>query len=294
MKKIIFLITAGFALSVNAQNYSFSKSNEAYFSLSGATNIVNGDWTEFEKSIKMPFTFKYWGGNLGDSIFLNDWGSLSIDKTYGEEITFLGEEMSSRGVGKSFINYLVSGTSPNRIFKVEYKNIGFDGNLPSLEDSASVQCWLYETSNIIEFRYGPNRVQTDTWLDNGTYVSIYNSNFTKFISVEGDPLNPTINKTEISNVKSVTGMPMNGTVYKFTPPSNTGIIEPTVKIRVINNKVSLPASMVINSINIYNTSGQLVQSAINTEEINLSNLNHGIYFIVISTNDGIISEKKFL
>ena len=294
MKKLIFLIAAGFALGVNAQTYSFSKSNEAYFSLSGATNLVSGNWATFEKRIKTPFTFKYWGVNLGDSIFLDDWGSLSLDKTFGEEITFLGEDMESRGIGKSSINYIVSGSSPNRILKFEYKNIGFDGNIPNLNDSASVQCWLYETSNILEYRYGPNRVQTTTWLDNGAYISIYNSDLTKFISVEGDPLNPTLNTTQASNVKSVTGMPINGTVYKFTPSTNTGINEPFAKIIVINNKISLQSSVVVNHISIYNTNGQLVSSQSKAEDTNLSNLNHGIYYIVISTNEGIISEKKFL
>lgn len=294
MKKTLLILCIGFTLASNAQNYTFSKvTGSSYFSLSGATILFNNNWSEFEVGIKMPFNFKYWGANLGDSIFLDNWGSLSVDNNYTGEIAFLGEEMVSRGAGKTSINYIVEGAAPNRILKIEYKNVGFTGDLPGLSDSASSQIWLYETSNIMEFRYGTNKVKSGTWEVGGPYVGIYKPDDSKFMLIEGDPLNPTLNTTDIFNPNPLNGMPLNGTIYKFTPTTGS-IKEAEVKVKVIDNKIVLPASTEVKSIRIFNSSGQLVQSASTVEETNLSILNHGIYFIVINTAEGVISEKKFL
>lgn len=294
MKKLLLIITIGFSLTSNAQSYTFSKTvGGTYFNLTGTVAIKTDNWVDFEKGIKLPFPFKYWGANLGDSIYVDDWGSLSISDNYMREIKFLGTDLNSRGTGKTIISYALDGTTPNRIFKIEFRNVGFSLDKPGLKDSTNVQCWLYETSNIIEFRYGPNKVKTSSFKDGGPYVGMFNANNFKYILVEGDPINPTINTTDAANSKPLTGMPLNGTTYKFTPPSG-GITQPDVKINIIQNKISLPASLEVRTISIYNTSGQIVQYASRAEEMDLTNLIHGIYFIVIHTSNGVISEKKFL
>ncbi|MFM9944247.1 MAG: T9SS type A sorting domain-containing protein [Bacteroidia bacterium] len=290
MKNLILLLAAGFALNSNAQTYTFSKSNGAYFNLSGTTVINNDNWSDFGKGIRMPFQFKLYGSTLHDTIFIDDYGSLNIDDTYGGEITFVGEDLNSRGTGRSLVSYLVEGTMPNRILKIEYRNFGFQRDLPNLRDSGSVQCWLYETSNIIEFRYGPNQVKVSSWYKSGAYANLYSVDYKKYIFLEGDPLNPTLNTTDDDNAKSLNGMPLNGTIYKFTP-SSSGITSPQVKIKLIENKIALPTDVEVKVITIYNCNGQIVQSVSSAEETNLSGLNHGIYFIVINTADGIISEK---
>ena len=241
----------------------------------------------------MPFAFKYWGTLVGDSLFLDDWGSISITKDYNEEINFLGEDLNSRGNRKSGISYLVSGASPNRILKIEYKNVSLDGDSPTFSDSANVQCWLYETSNLLEFRYGVNKVKLTSWTDGGAWVGIYDENANKFISVESNPTNPTINTIDIDNMNPLTGMPVNGTIYTFTPITGS-IKQAETKISIINHKIILSNQIDVKSVSIFNSLGQIIQSVSKAEDADLSNLNHGIYFIVIQTSNGVISEKKFL
>ncbi len=239
----------------------------------------------------MPFAFKYWGLNLGDSIYIDDYGSISVDTYYYEEISFLGEDMNSRGTGKSPLSYKVEGTAPNRIFKLEYRNVGFYGDLPGLADSANVQVWLYETTNVMEFRYGPNKVKTSTWSDAGAFVGIIDTTLSKYIILQKDPANPTINNNDFANLLTLNGMPVDGTIYKFTPSGNNGINKVAIKINIISNRIVLPASVKINSIDIYNVNGQILQSAMSTEDIDLAKFTHGLYLISIETQDGIITQK---
>lgn len=292
MKKLILLLTLGLAVTSKAQFYSGSTYKTTYSNLTGATVLYNNNWDDFKKPIKLPFEIKYWDDKLTDSIYLRSFGTLSLNTFYSGHISFISATMRSRGAGKTSVNYLVSGNAPNRILKIEFKNAGFSDDGPNFNDSVNVQCWLYETSNIIEFRYGPNSVKPSTWDKNEGTIGIVNKAVSKLVSMEGTPSNPYIN-TNIMIVTRLDGLPPNGTVYKFTP-STGGIKEIPTRINIIDGKISLPSNTDVKAILIYNNTGQLVQSSNTLEETDLSNLNQGIYYIVISTSKGIISEKKFL
>ncbi len=294
MKNVFLLFFIASAFILKAQNYSFTKSTGTYVNLAGTTIVANNNWTAISAGIKFPFPFKFWGNSLPDSIYVDDFGSISLDNNYNDDISFFFEDLNSRGTGKSIVSYKVEGVTPNRIFKLEYMNVGFDGNLPSLTDSANVQCWMYETSNIIEFRYGPGKVKASTWADGGAYVDMTDIITTKIISIEGDPANPTVNKTDLINMAPLNGMPVNGTIYKFTPNTGVGINNLTVKLDVSRNKILLHSSLEVITVTLCNASGQILQSVTNAEQIDLSGLPHGFYLVKVATTTGLISSKIVL
>ncbi len=279
------------AMFMNAQTYSFTKSTGTYANLTGSTILNNTNWVSFETAIKLPFAFKYWGVALSDSIYVDDWGSLSVDNSFGEEISFMFEDLNSRGASKSPISYVVSGITPNRILKVEFKNIGFDGDLPGLVDSANAQCWLYETTNVIEYRYGTASVKATTWTDAGVYVGIFDPSFLNFVNLEGNPASPLVNTTDMNTFNPLTTLPATGTIYKFTP-SGTGINSPKIKFQQVGNTIIFPNTMIVNSVKIFNVNGQLMLDVKSMDSnIDISTLIPGVYFISLQTNEGTITEK---
>lgn len=291
MRNLLLSIGILGAMFMNAQTYSFTKSTGTYANLTGATTINNTNWGNFETAIKLPFAFKYWGAALSDSIYIDDWGSLSVDNSYGEEISFMFEDLNSRGASISPVSYVVSGITPNRILKIEFKNIGFDGDLPGLVDSANAQCWLYETTNVIEFRYGNSSVKTTTWTDGGVYVGIFDPSFMNFVNLEGNPASPLVNTTDLNTFNPLTSLPVTGTIYKFTP-SGTGINSPKIKLQQVGNNILIPNTIIVNSVKVFNVNGQLMLDLKGIEsKIDISTLTPGVYFITLQTNEGTVTEK---
>jgi len=160
-------------------------------------------------------------------------------------------------------------------------------------DSASMQYWLYETTNEIEFRYGPNSVKASSFTFPGIFVGLLNSTSTKIINLGNNPANPTVNTTNLTTPSFLNGLPEAGTIYKFSP-TLTGInkIATTYKI---NTGATLTTTMEgIKSVIIYNTTGQMLQKTQTLEEVDISNLPHGIYLIAIETKEQNFVQKIIL
>jgi hypothetical protein len=211
----------------------------------------------------------------------------------------MGDDLSSRGANMSEVSYKVEGTSPNRIFKLQFFNTSLKSSAPLINDSINIQVWIYETSNIIEFRYGAGTVGVDDWSDAGPFTALLNpvnpTPPTSFMFIEGSTTNPTVNTNDANNATSLMGLPASGTIYRFTPSQfKSGINSTSVKINVIQNKISLPANVEVKQINIINMNGQVVQTGANAESIDLSSLPHGVYMVNVQTNDGVLTSKLIL
>lgn len=289
MKKLILVFWVAAFLRSDAQSYTFSQTTGTYTNLTGNTTVMNGDWDYFEKGIKLPFTFSYWGLDYSDSLYADAFGSLSLDDNFNEELTFFGEDLISRATNNSPVSYVVEGISPNRILKLEVRNTGINKDT-TLQDSAHVQCWIFETTNVIEFHYGPNSIKNSTWSEKGAFVGIINESMNKYILLEGNPSNPVLNKTDINNAATLTGMPVNGAIYRFTPGNGSGL-KPLVMVSQTANGLLVPASVQVTSIRLYNINGQLIRFSSLVSEINFSELEHGLYVVVMETNQGLLTQK---
>lgn len=269
-----------------AQFYAFAKSTGTYTELSGATTLLNGNWDDFSMSFKTPFTFRYFTLNIFDSIEVTDWAGIYFNNINNGLFDIYSTNLNSRGNNKSPVSYLTTGITPNRILKVQYKNAGFVADAPNFSDSVNFQLWIYETSNIIEFRYGPNQVKSTSFNgENGPYVQVADplSISTNFIVLEGNPASPTVRTSNIASSTTLNGSPANGTIYRFTPSQfHTGITDKQ------NNQSNISA---IDKVVILSMSGQIITSFSGNEIVDLNYLPSGIYIMQSYSKDGIVTTK---
>ena len=133
------------------------------------------DWDDPEEMLPIPFDMVMWGdtctflatANVGEMIF----GSGNGDHLLAPVLADICDVAPADSTGQdvSEIRHSVEGVAPNRVFKVEYHNVGFYPEVYNFEDTviqatqrATYQVWLHETGTIT-FHYGPNTV-TDPML----------------------------------------------------------------------------------------------------------------------------------
>ena len=130
--------------------------------------------------------------------------------------------------------YVTVGTAPNRIFKLEFNNVGFDHEMTwtGLASSrAHFQIWLYEVGTI-EYHYGPNTVTDldaiDYWPKQSAGISSYwdfEEYMAYFMWASGDaeaPEYPLFYNVEYDSLNISPAFdgwdawPMDGVVYQYT------------------------------------------------------------------------------
>lgn len=155
-------ITGGLNADPTINDYTRTTFAAGMTPLSGATAGPTGD--DASSVVNIGFTFSYLGVNYTQlRICTNGWASLDqsggtqSDNTYlfifGPPNTTLAPWFDDLAVtGGATMSYKTSGTAPNRVFTVEWKNVlsYYTGSNVQL----NFQLLLYETTNIIEFQYG--------------------------------------------------------------------------------------------------------------------------------------------
>ena len=214
------------ALPTTVSAYTFATSTGATLdAMTGATTVIaantasggTGDDTP-SGVLTLPFTFNFnstdytqysispdgWirlGGTAAASEFTNSVASTSnLPKIYP-----IWDDLSTGTDGNAKV--LTTGTSPNRIFKIQW----FVTNPRVLTGSANstVQLWMYEGSNIIEFRYGTvgTSVSASAGMTGGA------TNFQSITFSSNTASNSTANN-------AITTPPASGRLYSFTPQSS--------------------------------------------------------------------------
>jgi hypothetical protein len=299
VKTLMMAILTMAYFGAGAQYYSFSKSSETYTELTGATVLVGGNWDDFSVKIKTPFNFKFFSKFIFDSIEFTDLGDVYFNNINNGLFQVYWVDLNSRGNNKSDVSYKTEGTSPNRILKLQFHNAGFDADAPTFADSVNFQLWVHETSNVLEFRYGPNGVNTASYGgDIGPYVTVADPDGISgnFISLEGSPSNPTVRTTNQSSSMALTGSPTNGTLYRFTPSIwKTGLSNITADpISIRNNELYVPVSVKVDRVTVTNMSGQVVQVSTDPAMIRFDGYARGIYFVTLNTKEGVLRQKLVL
>ncbi len=130
--------------------------------------------------------------------------------------------------------YETSGTAPNRIFKLEFNNVGFDYEMAMTGlalSKAHFQIWLYEGGSI-EYHYGPNTVSDldaiDYWPKQSSGISSY-WDFEEYMAYfmwssgdSDDPAYPLFFNVEYDSLNISPAFdgwdawPSNGVVYKYS------------------------------------------------------------------------------
>lgn len=243
-----FFLAAILLLSATAHaqfRYTFKDTTTPYAPLSGASSL-NGStvWDDEDFSTTMPFSWKL-DSNLTETSFnlsLGIFGVFHSVTSYMDMNGFYFGDMDAADRGTltgtsslSPIRYLTIGTAPNRIFKLEFANAGFYDEYDlyqTMNDSFSMQVWIYETSNIVEYHYGPSHITyaSDYFGINGTGPSIGYMKHADFVGGTGDlyfltgnASSPTLDSAMLPSfpATALNSWPASGEVYRFTPKWQT-------------------------------------------------------------------------
>ena len=95
-----------------------------------------------------------------------------------------GADIADRGyntpISESDVFYKLTGEPGSRIFKLEWKNVGFYREIAeqgTANNYTNFQLWIYEGSSDIEVRFGPNYTPDFDYIhfDNGVLVALSDS-----------------------------------------------------------------------------------------------------------------------
>jgi hypothetical protein len=321
---IIALFSVNLGISQNLNNskqainellgtgYTFSYTTGTYTNLVGSTILTTDIWDDFLYPCPIGFTFKFYNIPI-DTLNFSDPNTVTFGNNLGKYVvSAFGADMSDRGRGdgtfkpKSPISYLLDGTAPNRILKIEWKNAGFileidDSNILNKTNFINLQLWLYETSDLIEIHFGSHKVTYPGIIYEGTSgpnVSLNNNVNSKYVSLIGDSTKPTV--SSVPEVR-MNGTPPNGMIFKFAS-NYVGIADNSNgKYSIYPNPVKdvfhvmLPKKYEWVNVQIVNLLGNemLNQKFTNSEQIslNISTLARGTYLMKLQTAGTVITRK---
>jgi hypothetical protein len=318
----ILLICNRLSIAQTTPYYTFTQFTSAYSNLTATTSINNSAVWNFSGASPTPYYtlsitsllpgFQLFGDAaynmriFGGAVAFYDNSSQQLHYINGFNL-ISPDGMKDKGTTSSLspISYVVTGASPNKILKVEWKNAG---HVNTAGDVINVQIWMYQTTNVVEVHYGSttftNASSTPISIGIGhTYVP--NGNVVEDDFLMNTPSNPVLSTT--NNI--FTGIPANGVVYKFAPGS-VGINElnkPLQGIKIFPNpatgKFTIDVKNVKEDLNrakviITNVIGEVIlEMTLNNQVstvIDLTNKPKGIYFIKLYNGKDFSSEKIIL
>lgn len=318
IRNLLFVVFLVSILSMNAQSiYNFESENIPYIDLTGCTSLNNGEiWDDPEFTIPIGFNFKVrdfnfstiyiveWSGGGELSNKINETGILPIISPIGQDIIDFGFDI---GTSKSNISYKTEGISGSQILKIEWNNVGFYDDTTN-SDFMNLQLWLYEGSNIIEYRYGINEINNPLESFEGltgplvSLITALNTNSGELIDnaflLEGNPSSPdlvTITPGEFYDGTFLDGAIPAGTVYRLIPQILSTESFAKIEFQIYPNPATdnlyIKTISEISNYSIFNSLGQKTVSAINNNKIDVSNLSSGVYIIKVETSQGSSTQK---
>jgi hypothetical protein len=301
--------------------YSSVYDNSSFSFLSGANSVnANLYWDDPEFSIPIGFTFRlfadttdtlYISGAIGKGGILTSKPVLaSTTKTAG--IVASGSDLVDRsaslGTSVSPISSITSGTAPNRILKIEWKNAGFYNAIDqgNLDDVTNFQVWIYEGSDIVEVRYGAgNYVSSALDLYDGgpgAWVGVFdsassNGSARTHYYLTGNTNAPLLDS--ISTISSLSvppgmnGHPASGSIYRFTPAAGNPLsyqyqIEQShSNMRYVQANSQLIIDLFFGEMgySVFDMSGRMLCTGVlqnGQNKIDMSNLPQGMYVVKTS------------
>jgi len=206
--------------------YTFSQTAGTYIAVTGGTTLVNGAVDSGVSPVtSIGFTFNLDGTNYTQfSATSNGWmrlGATAGSTTSSTPIS-LATNMPSLaafardGKTNGAVVYSLTGSAPNRVLTVEWPNWFYYWGSTGVTNNFTMQVKLYETTNVIEFVYGPNNPVTTYTGQCGIAVSTTNyanrTTTTNWAASTAGTAN-TNTMTLSSTVK-----PTSGLTYRWTPP----------------------------------------------------------------------------
>ena len=318
MKKLLLSCTLAFiVLGINAQTafYSFSQSTSTYTDLANPVSVNNNNLWNFGGASPSPyyalsiislcpnlsaFTIGCYDMRIyGGVVQFYDGGSQQL--IYMNAFGLVGPDgLRDKGTSSSLspISYESTGSSPNKILKIQWKNAGRNSDATGT-DFTNVQIWLYQNNDVIEYHYGSSSITNgpSTLLPIGVgSVYVPNSNVVEEDFLINTPANPVLSTTN----NLFYGIPANGTVYRFQIATGIATYNPVSSVKLFPTAVTdhlnlvnfNPASGNV-QVKIYDVLGNLVLETSTNKDVklDLSSLEKGMYFIELSSEKNARTEK---
>lgn len=234
MKKITLFLFALFScwqISAQVSSYGFSHFLGSYIENSASATAIPGvradsfistaqnigfdfvydgvTYTQFKMSSNGIISFNMTGTN---SLTGND---LSTDNPTSRPIIApLWDDLDGANPASSLASYEVTGSAPNRVLTVEWRN--WEWNYASSTPVISFQVKLHETTNVIEFVYRQEATNVNSGSATIGIGSPTGSGAGSFLSLSS-VASPTVSSTTSTN--NINTKPATGQIYRFTPPS---------------------------------------------------------------------------
>lgn len=207
-------------------NYSFSSTTGTYNYLTGATNALSSNTADDELSsaITLPFTF-YYNCQPYTQIKVSSNGWLTFDMSLITSNAFNDLDGTSSLIIAPLwddlkctrnVKYTTTGTVPNRIFKIEWREM--EWNFLAGSAVISFQVWLYESTNRIDFIY---KQESGSVNSAGASIGLNGSGSPlPFLSLNGTGGSPTASSTvETDNLST---KPATNQIYRWDPVTCSG------------------------------------------------------------------------
>jgi hypothetical protein len=321
MKKLLFTLVASIPLFSFSQEmpYTLTVLNEDYTELSEAGSVVGGEvWDDPQATLTLGFEFQIMDEVISEIILVGPGGQI-VSNIKQDSVHFMAPYLADLmdvgydSVSISPLLYTTEGNPGSRIFKLEYQNAGFYAEWQesgTFDNRISFQMWLYEGTNVIEYRFGENLVTQGTLVHfagapligiGSNADTVGEGGWENFWILNGDPLAP-----QISNLQSQFELPLvldseppAGTVYRFSPlvtkvnennAPAVSVIYPTL----VNSQLSINWDNDKTMASILDISGKMIsthsiQRGIN--QLDLSALSSGQYIIHIVGDDANIKQR---
>lgn len=236
MKKHLFRGTLILACSLllnhakaqTAASYGFEAEPGTYTPLVGGTE-VSDLYNDDASSGMMPigFNFNFCGVNYSQfKVNSNGWLSFvdavaSGYEMYGNEDYLFHVDLMAPVIWAMWddqsgyngsAHYTVTGTSPNQVFTMEWRNWDWYLGQPQ---TISYQIKLYETTNVIEIVYNQEAGSLTPWFSESGSIGIATS-VTDYQTLSDPGTNPTSSSTTFYT--SINQKPASGQIYRWMPP----------------------------------------------------------------------------
>ncbi len=294
--------------------------NQAYVPLSNATVISPALWDDFNAKIPLGFTYKLMGqttdtlyfsaSQLGGDLLVNLKDQTNLVGTFAD---FL--ESANNPIG-STVSYSIDASGNKKIAKVQWQNAALYDD-PNLTDSINLQIWIYEGTNDVEFRIGPNYVAdlaTDLLINpffglaknidtlNYTVDSIYFA-LTASPAVIGNMDSVQFDNAINANLSSIglttSAYPAAGTVFRYATPQINAVGNVELNAAISLSSLAHDQLLVQNKsntayqMNIYNMQGNLLyQQALTTNAtVSTAEWPAAQYIVVFTTDQQKVAYK---
>ena len=230
---MVFLLFIGANTGLRAQvsSYSFAQTSGTYTALASPTTVHASGWDDAIATVTIPFSFTfnniaYTTASVNSNGYLTFGSTTSTATTGGAIASTAGYAGAVVAYGRDLISNAstivsgVEGTSPNRVFVIQWNNARRYSSGGVAGDVLNFQIRLSEGSNTAALRYGTCTITSTTALTGqvglrGAANTDYNNrtSSTAWASTTGG----TANSNTVTTNSTIT--PASGLTFTYTPPA---------------------------------------------------------------------------